>query len=154
MFKVSNFQTASTLMVVLLAASNIEYLYATAKLEYELLGSDDSHYAFSTPLATLHKFNGWTDQFLNTTPQGLEDIYISLSGKLAGGKLAIAYHDFSAHDPNSVIDDLGNEIDILYTKKLSKNYSAGIKYGIYSAGDAASGKVDTDKAWLWLSANF
>jgi len=126
----------------------------TAKLGYEVLGSDDSLYAFSTPLATLHKFNGWTDQFLSTPKQGLQDLYFSVSGELAGGKWLLAYHDFSADDASAATDDLGNEIDLLYAKKIGKNYSAGIKYGVYSAGDAAAGKVDTDKVWLWLGAKF
>jgi hypothetical protein len=126
----------------------------TAKLGYEVLGSDDSAYSFSTPLATLHKFNGWTDQFLGTPSQGLTDMYLSVSGKLGGGKWVIAYHDFGADDSAATVDDLGSEIDILYAKKFTKNYSAGIKYGAYSAGDVASNKVDTDKLWLWLGASF
>lgn len=126
----------------------------TGKIGYEVLGSDDGQYGFSTPLATLHKFNGWTDQFLNTPDQGLKDLYISVSGKIAGGKVVVAYHDFSADDSSSAADDLGSEIDILYAKKFGQNYSAGIKYGAYSAGDAASGKVDTDKIWFWLGAKF
>ena len=126
----------------------------TAKVGYEVLGSNDGAYAFSTPLATLHKFNGWTDQFLNTPVQGLEDLYLSVSGKLAGGKVVVAYHDFSADESSSTVDDLGSEIDILYARKFGKNYSAGLKYGAYSAGDDASGKVDTDKVWFWLGAKF
>lgn len=125
----------------------------TAKLGYEVLGSDDGAYGFSTPLATLHKFNGWTDQFLGTPSVGLEDLYLSLSTKVAGGKLAFIYHDFSADD-SAGADDLGDEIDLLYVKKFGKNYAAGIKYGAYSAGDASFGKVDTDKLWIWGSASF
>ena len=43
----------------------------TIKLGYEVLGSDDGQRGFATPLATLHKFNGWSDQFLGTPDQGL-----------------------------------------------------------------------------------
>merc|ERR1711964_768927 len=82
----------------------------TAKLGYELLGSDDGLYGFATPLATLHKFNGWTDQFLGTPAQGLKDLKLSLSGGLAGGKWLLAYHDFSADDSSNGADDLGSEI--------------------------------------------
>jgi len=126
----------------------------TAKIGYESLGSDSGTYGFSTPLATLHKFNGWTDQFLGTPGVGLDDTYISLSGKLLGGKWVIAYHDFEANQGTATVDDLGDEIDILYAKKFGKHYSAGVKYGAYSAGDAAAGKVDTDKMWVWLGAKF
>ncbi|MFT6903011.1 MAG: hypothetical protein ACJAXS_003232, partial [Colwellia sp.] len=57
----------------------------TLKLGAEVLGSDDSMYGFSTPLATLHKFNGWADQFLGTPKEGLVDLYASVSGKAFGG---------------------------------------------------------------------
>jgi hypothetical protein len=102
--------------------------FATFKLGYEVLGSDDSLYGFSTPLATLHAFNGWADIFLNTPAVGLVDTYASVSGKLAGGNWAVVYHDFEADDDTPTMDDLGDEIDLVYSKKFSKNYSAGVKY--------------------------
>ncbi|WP_339725838.1 alginate export family protein [uncultured Paraglaciecola sp.] len=123
----------------------------TTKLGYEVLGSDDGLYGFSTPLATLHKFNGWSDQFLSTPAQGLVDTYISLAGKLAGGGWAIAYHGFQADETSLDVDDLGNELNASYVKKFGKNYVAGIKYATYSAGDI---NVDADKVWVWLGAKF
>lgn len=126
----------------------------TAKLGYEVLGSDNGAYGFSTPLATLHKFNGWADQFLATPAQGLQDLYLSLSGKLFGGKWVAVYHDFSADESTSTIDDLGSEVDLLFAAKFNKIYNAGVKYAAYSAGDAAAGKVDTDKLWLWVGTKF
>jgi hypothetical protein len=124
------------------------------KVGYELLGSDDSMYAFSTPLATLHKFNGWSDQFLGTPKEGLADLYASVGGMLAEGKWAVIYHKFSADEASATVDDLGSDINAIYTKSFSKNYSAGIKLASYSAGDTGAGKVDTDKIWLWLNAKF
>lgn len=126
----------------------------TAKLGYEVLGSDEGNYGFSTPLATLHKFNGWADQFLGTPAQGLVDMYVSVGAKVAGVKLAAIYHDFSADESTPGVDDLGSELDLLAAKKFNETYSAGLKYAMYSAGDDAAGKVDTDKAWLWVSAKF
>jgi hypothetical protein len=124
------------------------------KVGYELLGSDDGMYGFSTPLATLHKFNGWSDQFLSTPKVGLADLYASVGGKVAGGKWALIYHKFDTDEASPTIEDLGSEINAVYTKTLTKNYSAGIKLASYSAGDLASGKVDTDKVWFWLTAKF
>ncbi|MCV6613422.1 MAG: alginate export family protein [Cellvibrionaceae bacterium] len=125
-----------------------------AKLGYEVLGSDDGNYGFATPLATLHKFNGWTDQFLGTPKQGLQDIYITLGGKAGGGKWLLAYHDFAADQTTPGIDDLGSELGVQFVYPFAKRYSVGLKYAQYSAGDAASNKVDTDKLWLWLGAKF
>ncbi|MFT7682828.1 MAG: hypothetical protein ACI935_002306 [Moritella dasanensis] len=126
----------------------------TAKLGYELLGSDSGDYGFATPLATLHKFNGWSDQFLNTPTQGLADLYLSVSSKVAGGSFTLAYHEFSADESNATIDDLGSEINAVYAMPIAKHYKVGVKYAGYFAGDSAAGKVDTDKVWVWASAKF
>lgn len=131
-----------------------EFKGVTAKLGYEVLGSDDGAYGFTTPLATLHKFNGWADQFLGTPGQGVVDMSLTVSGKVAGVKLMAVYHEFEADEESNGVDDLGSELDLLVAKKFSDNYSGGIKYAAYSAGDDAAGKVDTDKAWLWVSAKF
>ena len=126
----------------------------TAKLGYELLGSDDGQFGFSTPLATLHKFNGWADVFLATPDAGLEDIYLSLGGKVAGGSWKAVYHSFSSDDSLSGFDDLGDELNLQYTRKITDRVSGGIKLANYSAGDDVFNKVDTDKFWLWASAKF
>ncbi|GLX86417.1 hypothetical protein tloyanaT_26700 [Thalassotalea loyana] len=126
----------------------------TAKAGFELLGSDSGEKGFQTPLATLHKFNGWTDQFLSTPDVGLQDFYVTLAGKLWGGKWMVQYHDFQADDSNAEADDYGSEVDIQYTRKITKYVTGGVKYGNYSAGDADTGKVDTDKLWVWLQAKF
>lgn len=132
-----------------LVEGGLEVAGITGTLGYEVLGDSDGA-SFQTPLATLHKFNGWADMFLTPAQyaDGLTDLYISLAGKLAGGKWEIAYHDFEA-DKGSA--DLGSELDISYGKGFGKNYSAGVKYAAYSAGDTL---VDTDKVWLWLGAKF
>lgn len=125
----------------------------TAKVGYEVL-SEDNNVSFQTPLATLHKFNGWTDTFLpppSYNATGLEDLYISVGTKLAGGKLVAVYHDFSAEDGTVAADDLGSELNLLYAKKFAKHYNAGIKYASYSKGD--SGK-DLDRFWAWVGFKF
>jgi hypothetical protein len=123
----------------------------TGKVTYEVLGSDDGMYGFSTPLATLHKFNGWTDQFLATPAQGLEDLTFSLSGTLAGGKWLLAYHNFEADESSAEVSDLGSEINVQYVTKVAEHFTLGVKYGSYSAGDI---KVDADKLWVWVNTKF
>lgn len=126
----------------------------TGKIGYEVLGSDDGKYGFATPLATLHKFNGWADQFLTTPTQGLVDLYVSLGGKLFGGKWGVVYHDFEADEDTPGVDDLGDELDLVYSIKFLEHFNAGIKYAKYSEGDKGAGKVDTDKFWAWVGASF
>ena len=134
-----------------LLSGGIEYAGVTTILGYEVLGSDNGNFGFSTPLATLHKFNGWADRFLTTPDEGLVDLSISVSGKLWKGKWSLAYHDFEAEKASAEVNDLGNEIDASYDMTFNQHFSAGIKYADYSAGDI---DMDTRKYWLWVSASF
>lgn len=136
------------------AEGGVGFKGITAKLGYEVLGSDNGNYGFLTPLATLHAFNGWADRFVITPREGLEDLYLSVGGKLIGGQWLIVYHDFSADKPSPTVNDLGSEIDLRYVYPFKKRYKAGIKYASYSARDPGPGRVDTDILWVWMGAKF
>lgn len=119
-------------------------------LGYESLGSDGAGNRFQTPLATLHKFNGWADVFLSTPPAGLEDKYVSLSKKfelLGGITASAAYHDFRS-DTGSM--KYGTEFDAALDFKIDV-ISVGLKYAKYNATNFA---VDTEKFWLRLGYGF
>ena len=130
------------------------YAGVTGKISYELLGSDNSVVGFATPLATLHKFNGWTDQFLATPAQGLEEFAFRLSGNFQGGKWLAVYQDFSSDEALDGTDDLGSEVGVQYTRKIFKKVSGGIKYSDYSAGSSVFNRVDTQRFWLWAGYKF
>ncbi len=117
---------------------------------YEVLEGDDvfAGAAFRTPLATLHAFNGWADQFLATPNQGLEDTFVGAKGNIEGFKWMVKYHQF---DAESGAGDFGSELDFSVAKKLNKNFSALVKAAQYDAEDI---KADTNKYWIMLSANF
>jgi len=125
----------------------------TGKIGYEVLGSDGGIAAFQTPLATLHKFNGWADKFLTTPAGGLEDFYGSISYKASGDsalkglKFDAIYHDFSA----DIGGDYGSEIDLQVTKKFGKNYYTALKFADYNASGFAT---DTQKIWFTIGANY
>ena len=120
----------------------------TAAIGNEVLGSDDGNYGFQTPLATKHPYNGWADKFLSTPAGGLSDSYLKLATVLSGVKLLAFYHEYES-DVGST--NWGDEINLLVAKKIGKNYTAGVKYADYSAGDVGA---DTQKAWLWIEASF
>ncbi len=113
----------------------------------EVLSSDNG-VSFQTPLATLHKFQGFADKFLVTPVKGIEDSYLKLTTKIAGVTLIAFYHDFKAEKGSM---DYGSELDFVAAYPISKNYSVLFKYAAYNANDFS---VDTDKAWLELSAAF
>lgn len=109
---------------------------------FESLGSDDGNFAFRTPLATLHKFNGFADQFLVTPAGGLEDFYLDVTYKIKGygdqwsylnGVLLKAqYHDFSSEEGSI---DYGTELDF-YVK-------VPLRRGLYIEGKIADFNADS-----------
>lgn len=136
------------------------YLHADATLSlggrfsvglgFETLGGDGTGAGkFTTPMATLHKFQGWADKFLVTPPGGIEDIYITGKLKLAEWNLTAVYHDFSAENGSA---DYGTELDISIGRKLGKHYSLLFK-GAFFSGDNP-GYVDTNKLWVMFTASF
>lgn len=52
----------------------------TAKAGLEQLGGNGVH-ALQTPLAALHAFNGWYDQFATMPAGGLQDRHFAITGK-------------------------------------------------------------------------
>ncbi|MGL1956780.1 MAG: alginate export family protein [Colwellia sp.] len=114
---------------------------------YELLGSDNG-VSFSTPFATLHKFQGWADKFLGTPVYGVQDTYLTVKTKISAIGLSATYHNLTS-DLNDI--DYGSEFDIVASYKASKNYSVLVKYANYSADDYST---DTNKLWLQLVAKF
>lgn len=119
----------------------------TGTIGYEVLGSDNG-VSFKTPLGTNHAFNGWADQFLTVPPEGLQDLYGSLSSVIGGVKLDLIYHDFQS-DAGSI--DYGTEFDMMLTKKFGSHYTLQAKYANYSADEF---KVDTEKFWLQFTVNY
>lgn len=125
----------------------------TVKVGLESLGSDTGLYGFATPLATLHAFEGWADQFLTTPTQGIEDTYVNISRLVFGGTATFVYHDFSAERSTATVDDLGDEINLQWVLPVRNNYQYGIKYADYSQGDIAA-KVDKRIFWTWVQMTF
>jgi hypothetical protein len=104
---------------------------------------------FTTPLATLHKFQGWADKFLGTPANGIVDSYVNLSGnfKAVGGldtlALVIGFHDYEAERIDA---DYGSEINFSIAAKYKK-INAMLKYADYEEGVLASAR-NTEKLWM------
>lgn len=104
--------------------------------------------AFQTPLATLHKWQGWADKFLTTPSAGIEDVYLGFNVKFAGWNGQAVWHDFSAEATGL---DYGTEIDLSVSRKFANRYEVLVKYADYSADELFT---DTAKFWLQLGAAF
>ena len=122
---------------------------------YEVLGGDRSAgQAFQTPLATLHKFQGWADKFLVTPTAGIQDMYAGATAKFLGGKFSIYYHDFEAEEGST---DYGSEIDASALWKIGKHYSVLLKAAKFNADSKYTAmnttkNDDATKVWVQLGA--
>jgi hypothetical protein len=122
---------------------------------YEVLGADDGIALTSvqTPLATLHKFQGWADKFVTTPPNGIRDAYASLGygwknvGPVEGVTLQGLYHRF---DSDRLDQHYGDEIDLLASAKW-KRFTFIAKYALYDADELAT---DTRKFWLSVECTY
>ena len=120
----------------------------TVKLGFEELEGSAGNGQFNTPLATLHKWNGWADKFLSTPRDGLQDLYLSLAGKAGAVAWTAVYHDFGAATGGA---SYGEEIDLQLTYKAPWKQTFGFKAAIYDADRFAT---DTDKLMLWSTYTF
>jgi hypothetical protein len=120
----------------------------TANAGYELMGADahaaGGSWSVQTPMATLHKFDGWADVFLTTPATGLADTYVGLSGRLPplkGLTYAASYHWFGSDVNNT---KFGNEVDAQIGLRV-RRIDWLVKYASYVAKGFGT---DTRKVWL------
>jgi hypothetical protein len=125
--------------------------FTTLKAGYEQLGGNGA-IGFSTPLATLHKFQGFADVFLATPADGIEDIYgtaqFDWNNGLFGANYSafVTYHDFEAERGGV---DLGEEIDAGLALTFKKRWTIELKGAAYRSETSFS-----DRNILWASWRF
>lgn len=129
------------------------------KIGHEVLGSDDGAAAFTTSLATLHAFQGWTDRFLGTPPNGVEDTYFSVGSKFGPVNASLHYHILSSNEGST---DYGTELGFTLGTQVGPvalllkyaDYSADINLADNPGAEEAPFNRDTQKLWLMASATF
>jgi hypothetical protein len=123
------------------------------RVGYERLGGNGVD-ALQTPLATLHAFNGWSDKFLRTPPNGLRDLYADAtirpfrSGFFENATFRFAYHDFRSTRADM---HYGSEWNAQFSVPLRPGWSLALKYADYDADRFAT---DTRKFWLTTQIRF
>ncbi|MSP43123.1 MAG: hypothetical protein EXR08_07130 [Alphaproteobacteria bacterium] len=119
---------------------------------YEVLGSDGGQ-GFSTPLATLHKFQGFTDVFNTTPPSGVRDLMLDINYQRTDIapfdvlRIWAGAHDFSAQNGG---DSYGQEYYAAAAIMFRGVYTE-IKGAAYEADGLGA---DTRKLWLTLAKEF
>lgn len=115
----------------------------------EVLGGNGVK-GFTTPLATLHKFDGWVDEFLTTPANGVQDRYGTVTygwkgvGFLDALSATAVYHDFES---DHLDIHYGTEADLMLLGKWWRRYSAMVAYGDYSRDRFAA---STRRLWVEL----
>ena len=138
---------------------DLDYVFAEVSASFKQFGlgagievlEGNGAKGFTTPLATLHKFQGWADKFLATPANGIEDVYVNASANLkaVGGLdtlgIVLSYHDYGAEHISA---DYGSEWNASIAAKLKK-VSFMLKYADYQQGVLASAR-DTEKLWMQI----
>jgi hypothetical protein len=136
---------------------DLDYVLAEVTASYKQFGfgagmevlDGNGAKGFTTPLATLHKFQGWADKFLATPANGIEDTYVNVVANLKalGGLdtlgVVLSYHDYEAEQVSA---DYGSEWNASIAARLKK-VSFMLKYADYQQGVLASAR-DTEKFWM------
>jgi hypothetical protein len=119
---------------------------------YEVLEGDGVK-GFSTPLATLHRFQGWADKFLTTPVNGLKDRYLNAGylkkgvGPLETLGLTASWHDYVSE---RLSIDYGGELNVQLQGKY-RRFTGTLKYANYNAASTTPTAVrDTQKLWAQL----
>jgi hypothetical protein len=106
---------------------------------------------FATPLATLHRFQGWADKFLTTPAAGIEDIYVNAVVDLSaivgldGLSIALAYHDYESEQSSA---DYGSEWNASIAARFS-SVNFMLAYADYREGVLEAAR-DTSKFWIQI----
>ena len=122
----------------------------TAGLEY--LGDD-----FRTPLATVHAFNGWADNFilerigLSDNLDGLSDFYLKAATKVKGVAVKGALHHFR---DESFSTSYGWEADLVLAKPINANTKALAKFSYYFGDDDGPAAVSNDISQFSLQLDY
>jgi hypothetical protein len=125
----------------------------TTALGYEVLTGNGTA-AFSTPLATLHAFQGWADKFLTTPASGITDGFLrfaykpAMNGPFDAVDFAAVYHVFNADFGTA---SYGDEFDVSIAARAAR-MTLTLKYATYTAESAPY--TDTDKLWFSMDYAF
>lgn len=123
-------------------------------LGWEQLDGDGAR-GFSTPLATLHVFQGWADVFLNTPPDGVRDLYAGVSYTTAPWPrdnpvtLNLVAHSFS---DDSGANAFGDEINASARFVLNEHVSFELKAARFDGEDVRF--PDRSKVWATLEFRY
>lgn len=158
------------------------FVYAASLAEQEIERADDAAYlagdlstvvsvliigggfeildpGFRTPLATVHKFNGFADALLPVGGfnNGLEDFYAYAAYTIPVGKgikTKVIYHWFDSESGAAPGEDGGTELDLVASYQINKYLTLVGKYGDYQEDGGVGNAGAFDKKMFTFEMNF
>jgi hypothetical protein len=131
----------------LLAEGGLVWKGNTFKAGWERMGGN-GHYAFQTPFATLHAFDGWADRFLTTPVNGLDDAYLSWNRGFGKFTATVVAHDFRS---DHAAIHYGREWDASLGWAFAPHWSALAKIADFHRGDLGA---DVRKTWVSVEYSY
>jgi hypothetical protein len=134
-----------------LGEAGLAYAGLSETLGYEVLEGNGA-IGFSTPLASLHGFQGWAESFLTDPPNGIRDFYArtryAFPAPLISSTIAamLVYHNFRAEHVNAAY---GDEWDASLEATLPRGFTLGTAYADFN-GRAGF----PDKAVFWIYSGY
>jgi hypothetical protein len=138
----------------------------TAKVAWESLEGNGAR-GFTTPLATVHAFQGWSDAFVQPLGgnkgfvDGIDDFNLSLNVKprwrwthLFNTDLLVRWHDFDAERTGA---DLGREWNVQVQAAVTPKLSVALKYADFErepTAPAGTAAPPPSRTKLWLTLEF
>ena len=148
-----------------LSWANLAFDIWTGKVSYEVLEGNGLR-GFTTPLATTHAFQGWSDAFVQPAGgnksfvDGIEDLNLTLSARprwrwtyLFNIDVLVRYHDF---DNERTGVPLGHEWNAQIQAAINPKLTAALKYADFERDDSrvpagrAAPPPSRTKVWLTL----
>lgn len=137
----------------------LTYAGLTTSLGYEVMQGNGT-VGLSTPLATLHAYNGWADLFLTTPANGLDDLYLKFvyAAPWAAHALhvdsvtaTLVHHDFSTDRARTGIGtEWDGSLEFAYDR-----FGLLLKYADYrGSGIGRGGFADKSIGWMQVSYKY
>ena len=145
--------TADFALTYALLRPSIHYEGTTLFAGVELLEGNGVN-AVQTPLATLHRHNGWADVFNVTPANGLRDVHVRYLqelpdlGPLKNPRFDLRLHHFTS-DSGAIT--YGTEYNADANISVKGYATVGVRWARYEANSFAS---DTEKVWLYVETRF
>jgi hypothetical protein len=130
--------------------------FGTVGIGWERVASDDGNGVFRTPLATLHKFQGWADVFLDNGAAGgnlgVRDLYVTVAPALPWKlKMKLIYHYFTADFGNM---KYGDEFDAVLSRPIGKYVDVLFKSAYFNARAGSNRPDDIYRVFMDFVVKF